>query len=74
MFKNKEKLNHLQFLKNVYLLRERERECSGEGGQRERERENPKLAPHCQCRAWHGTQSHNCEIVIGAEIKSWTLN
>ena len=40
----------------IYLFWEREREkVSGGGGTG---RENPKQAPHCQHRAWHGAQTH----------------
>ena len=47
----------------MFILRERERACTGKGGaeterERERERENPKQTPCCQRRALRGAGSH----------------
>ena len=58
------------FLKLIYFWkREKEREWVGEG---QRERIPNRLhTPHW---AWHGAQSHHCEIVPWAEVKTLTLN
>ena len=69
-------LNIVFFLMFIYF--ERVRVQVGEGQteterDRERQKENPKQTLCCQCRAWCGAQTC-CEIMIWAEIKSWTLN
>ena len=43
------------FLKFICLFWE---SMSTGGAEREWERENPKLAPHCHCRAWRGVWTH----------------
>ena len=39
------------------------------GGRAKGETQNPKQAPHYQCRALCGAQSHDCETMTRAEIK-----
>ena len=55
----------------LLILRETEKARMGDG-QKERERENPKQAPHCQCRARQGAQTH--ELWDHDLRQSWTLN
>ena len=60
---------------SLFIYFERERAtCSSREGQREGERENPRQALHCQHRSRCSAQSHYCEMMTCAEIKSWTLS
>ena len=61
-------LNFVYFYSFCIVLFFRREEEQMEG----RERTLSRL--HAQCRAWHRSQSHNPEIMIWAEIKSWKLN
>ena len=54
--------------KFIYLYWERERAWAGEG-----RGENPKQALRCQCRAQHGLNLMNHEIMTWAKTKSWIL-
>ena len=63
--------DHQLFFKKCVFI---QKEWEGGEGQREGEREKPKQALCFKCRARCRVPSHDCEIMIWAEIKSRTFN